>query len=234
MLEDNNIYCGDCYELIKKLPDNSVDLVLTDPPYRIHAESGGGLHNSHDWLRNVHSAGIDEFAPTKLLDNIERITKNFHAYIFCSKDLLREYIEWFEEKALNWEIIILSKANPIPTKNNKYLPDKEYCFFVRKPNSCYFNNNHRYDAYYTVKRIPVKPSEWGHPTEKDVSTIQDFIVMSTKPGDIILDPFIGSGTTAIACIRTKRQYIGIDIEQKYVDITNQRIKYELMQTKLNL
>jgi DNA modification methylase len=232
--ELDTIVCGDCLELMRGLPDKSVDLVLTDPPYEIHADSGGGLHNKRDWLRNVHCAGIDRFEPEAFLPEVERITKNFHAYIFTSKALLTRYIGWLDGKGCGWELIVYAKNNPIPTKSNKYLSDKEYCIFARKPGTCYFNNDNRYDAYFTVKHVNIHPSEWGHPTEKDLATIQDMVVMSCEPRGIILDPFIGSGTTAVAAIRTGRHFLGFEISPEYCAIANKRIKNELMQTKLEL
>lgn len=76
-LELNKIYCEDCLDGMQRIPDNYVDLVVTDPPYRIHAKSGGGLHNEREWLSNIHNDGMDEFEPKKFLEkNIFQI-KNF-------------------------------------------------------------------------------------------------------------------------------------------------------------
>ena len=219
--ENGKLFCGDCLEIMPELKDN-VDLCFTVPPYRIHAKSGGGLHNKRDWLKNVHNAG---------LDIIFKKVKPFPAYIFCSKDLLKDHISWFEFAGLNWEILIYAKRNPIPTKNNKYLSDKEYCFFVRTPGKCYFNNELQFCKYKTVQNISVTKNEY-HPAEKVVGYIIDRIETSTKELDTICDPFSGSGTTGIACERLNRKYILIEREEKYCEISAKRITQEISQLKM--
>ena len=95
----NKIVNGDCYKLLKDIPDKSIDLVVTDPPYRIHADSGGGIHNNRDWLKKVHDSNLDEFDPILFLSEIKRVLKTFNAYIFCSKDLLIDYISFANENS---------------------------------------------------------------------------------------------------------------------------------------
>jgi len=219
------LYHGDCLEIMPQL--EPVDLVLTDPPYRIISGQGGGLRNKRDWMKKVTAAGLDTFEPKRFMKRL----KNPHAYIFCSKDLLDEYIHIFKEQDLQWEILIYAKKNPIPTKGNKYLPDKEYCFFIRGGGNCYFNNNEKYEKYYTVKLISVTTNKY-HPTEKDPQFIQDRVLISTKEGSLVLDPFLGSGTTAMICERLKRRWIGIEIEEKYCEIAAKRIEQERKQLKL--
>lgn len=115
----------------------------------------------------------------------------------------------------------MSKRNPIPTKNNKYLSDKEYCIFIRE-GGAYFNNDLDYSKYYSVKQVNVTSNKY-HPTEKPLNFIKDLIRMSSRKNDIILDPFVGSGTTAVACKKTNRNFIGFEINRKYVDIANKRL-----------
>ena len=217
----NKIIEGDCLEVMKEIPDKSISLVVTDPPYEIHARSGGGLHNKRDWLKKVADKNLDTFKPELFLEEIKRVCKNFHAYIFCSKNLLSKYIDYFKKNNLNWEILIYAKRNPIPTKNNKYLSDKEYCFFVRDKN-CYFNNDLPFEEYKTVQYVNVKKNEF-HPTQKNLEFISILIRKSSKEGDVILDPYIGSGTTAIVAQQLNRQYIGIEIDSAYTEISRKRL-----------
>ncbi len=224
----NEVMHCDCIELMKKIPDKSIDLMLTDPPYTIHAKGCGGLHNSRDWLKKVHNAGIDEFSPNEFLTESKRILKKFHAYIFSSKNNLNDYITFFEKNDFNWEILIYGKRNPIPTKNNKYLSDKEYCLFVREKGGCYFNNELPFGEYKTIQLISVKPSQYGHPTEKDLDYIKKGILMSSKSGDLIFDPFAGSFTTAVACKFLKRNFISCDLEEDYCAIGDKRMQQQLL------
>ena len=220
----NEVVLGDCLEGMKMIPDQSIDLILTDPPYQIHAASGGGLHNTRNWLKNVHEAGIDTFSPTLFLEEIKRICKTFHAYIFTSKSLLKEYIDFFEQNGYKWELLLYFKSNPIPTKNNKYLSDKEYCFFVRDDN-CYFNNYAPYTHYRTVKEYAVTPNKF-HPTEKPIDFFRECLQMSSKNNELILDPFMGSWTTARACKDLGRRFIGFELEEKYCRVGEERLRQE--------
>jgi len=213
--------------MMKLIPDKSIDLVLTDPPYSIHAESDGGLHKTNPWLRNVHNAGIDSFNPYEFLKQCERVCKNMHAYIFCAKNNLKDYIDFITKKEWNWEILIYAKRNPIPTKNNKYLSDKEYCLFVRAKN-CYFNNNLEFEKYKTVQYVNIGNSEFNHPTVKNLEYIKDRILFSSNEGDLILDPFLGSGTTARACKDLGRRFIGIEISEKYCEIACDRLRQSVI------
>lgn len=208
-MEINKLILGDCYDHLKILPDKSIDLLVTDPPYRIHAESGGGLHNKRDWLKNVHDSNLDEFEPDKFLIEVQRVLKVFNAYIYCSKDLLIDYITFAKDNNYNWDLLCLCKKNPIPTKNNKYLSDLEYCMFIREKGA-YFNSALSYDKYYKAKSMNVKKAEY-HPTEKPFNIICDHIEISSKEGDLILDPFVGSGTTVLACKKLKRNYLAFEI-----------------------
>lgn len=215
----NKIVNGDCYKLLKDIPDKSIDLVITDPPYRIHADSGGGIHNNRDWLKKVHDSNLDEFEPILFLSEIQRVLKTFNAYIFCSKDLLTDYISFANGNNYNWDLLIMGKNNPIPTKNNKYLSDIEYIIYIREKGAC-FNNlkgKENFHKYKKIKMINVRPSQYGHPTEKPVSIIKDFIEISSNENDIILDPFSGSGTTVLACRDLKRQFIAFEIFKDFYE-----------------
>lgn len=232
MLKENTVYCGDCLEILKDVPDKSIDLLVTDPPYELGKNKGGGLYHKREWLKNVSKANLDNFNPHEFLNIIKPKLKIFNAYIFCSKELLVDYINFCQENGYKWDILIMAKNNPIPTKNNKYLSDKEYILFIRE-SGAYFNNNLPFESYFSVKRVNVKPSTFGHPTEKQESIIKSFIEVSSKENDLILDPFLGSGTTAVACLNTNRKFIGIEKEKKYCEISENRIKDTLKEKDCN-
>ena len=221
-----DLYLGSYLDIMPEI--KKVDIIITDPPYKIHAKSGGGLHNNRNWLHNVANAELDEFNPTVFLSKLKQYCN--HAYIFSSKNLLKEYIAWLDINNLSWDLIIMSKNNPIPTKNNKYLSDKEYCFFIRGKD-CYFNNNLSYDFFRSVKKVSVTPNTY-HPCQKDIGFINELLMISTKPEHVVLDLFAGSGTTGIACERLNRRYILIEKEEQYAEIAAKRIEAEASQLKL--
>lgn len=227
MIKENEIYFKDCLEGMKDIPDGSIDLLLTDPPYRIHAKSGGGLHNKREWLKNVHNANIDEFDPIDFLVAIRPKLKSFHAYIFCSKDLLIDYLYWIKNNDFNYEILIMGKNNPIPTKNNKYLSDKEYCLFIREPGKCYFNNDQPFQDYKTIQMVNVTKNEY-HPAQKDLDYCKRLLRISTRPNDLVLDPFAGSGTTLVACKQLGRRYIGFENNAEYFEKAKIRLSQDVL------
>lgn len=220
-MKSNELILGNCYEYFKNIPDKSVDLIVTDPPYRIHADSSGGLSDKRDWLKNIHNNNLDEFDPKIFLTEIQRILKVFNVYIYCSKDLLVDYITFAKDNKYNWDLLTLCKKNPIPTKCNKYLSDLEYCIFIRE-SGAYFNSNLSYEKYYKAKSMNVKKADY-HPTEKPLNIISDHVEISSKVGDLVVDPFMGSGTTIIACKKLKRNYIGIEIDPEFFEKAKMKI-----------
>lgn len=251
-LTKDKIICGNAYELIKQIPSKSIDLIITDPPYE-YGNNGGGCFGTkkrkyHKEYLSLYkqtgstketerlrisgdkdkqraslsplSKGID----LSILDEFCRVLKKINIYIWCSKAQIGKIINYFENKKCNIELITWHKTNPIPACNNTYLSDTEYCIFAREKGVKLYGN------YYTKKKYYVTPCNvadkklYCHPTIKPLEIIQNLIINSSNEGDIILDPFIGSGTTAVACANLNRNYIGFEIEQKYVDICNQRLK----------
>ena len=227
MTENYILYKGDCLEEMNKIPDKSIDLLLTDPPYEIDIK-GGGLAKKRDIYSNIEKAELNTYNPISFLSIVKPKLKEFHAYIFCSKNLIKDYIIWINENNLSWDLLIVNKVNPIPTKNNKYLSDREYLFFIREKGKCYFNNDLRFNYYRGVKSITVKKNTYGHPTEKNENLISELINVSSKENDIILDPYMGSGTTGSASINLNRKFIGIEKDNNYFDIAKRRIESNIL------
>ena len=130
-MEVNKIYNEDCLETLKKLPDNSVDLVIADPPYEIVSGGGGGCFGveQRDYHKGVKS--LSDGFENVILDECKRVLKVFNCYFFCSKDQVLQILLWAKENSMNTDILCYHKLNPIPTTNNKYLSDTEYILFMR-------------------------------------------------------------------------------------------------------
>ena len=175
----NNIYLGDAYELIKKVPDKSIDLIVTDPPYEIkglHEDTGllKGRKNSHNsQLRdNNLGDGID----IKILDEFVRVLKKINLYIWCNKEQIYDYLTYFvKERKCNWEMIIWAKVNPPPFTCGHYLKDKEYClYFWEKGVKVQPTFQSGKTVYLTKTNVSDKNS-FGHPTIKDIQIIENLI-----------------------------------------------------------
>jgi DNA modification methylase len=217
---------------MKELPDKSVDLVLTDPPYEQTFNGGGSLSKKYEY-RKKDLLPLSSFEPIQFLNEIKRVLKKTHLYAFTSKNLLDKYIGWAKENKYNWDILVWVKNNPLPSYNNSYLSDLEFVVFIRDKNVT-FNNGLEYNLYRKAMLDNVHKDKFGHPTTKHLWMIEKFLAISSNENDIVLDPFLGSGTTAVACIKTNRNFIGIEKEKKYVDIAQKRVDEELSQLKLTI
>lgn len=225
----NKITCGDSYELIKGLPDKSVDLIVTDPPYLIENTKAGGHSNlaksiqgmNNELANGILTQGIKE----EILDEFMRVMKVPNIYIWCNHKQIPMYLDYFVNKHnCSFDIIIWVKTNAMPLFNNKYLTDKEYCLYFRKGAYC---NPQSYEEAKTVYFQPINISDkqlFEHTTIKPINIISTLIKNSSKENDIVLDCFMGSGTTAVACLETDRKFIGFEIDEKWCKIANDRIQ----------
>ena len=228
-MELNKIYNEDCLIGLKNIPDNSVDLVLIDPPYDLCTLGGKAgtsklakqiIKLEKDLINNnlVNSFNI------KVLDELVRVMKNINIYIWCNTRQIPMYIKYFNlQLKCKLEIVIWNKTNPMPLYNNKYMNDKEYCLYFRKRGYCNPKNYEDAKTIYISKTNIEDKNLYQHPTIKPIDLIRKLIRNSSKENDIVLDCFLGSGTTAVACILENRNYIGFEINKKYYDISNKRI-----------
>ena len=229
MLKTNEIYLGDCLEVMKDIDDGSVDLIVTDPPYLIENTNAGGKSKLAKSIQGMNNE-IKESQLTKgfnelILGEMSRIMKNINLYVFCNHKQIPMYLDFFVKKhKCKFDILIWHKTNAMPLFNNKYLTDKEYILYFRKGAKCQPTS---YEKAKTVFYQPINAKDkkkYKHPTIKPLNILETIIGNSSSENDIVLDPFLGSGTTAIACINTNRNYIGIEKDENYYNIAKERIK----------
>ena len=227
MLEINKIYNEDCYKGIKKIPDNSIDCICTDSPYLIGSNKGeisdNSIGSNREYLKNVtHISNGFDFS---ILEDFKRVLKNMNLIIFGSKFQIKPYLDWIYENEYTWELIVWHKNNPTPLINSSYLPGCEYIFHIWK-------NRKLGGNYHTKSKVistNVIKNEFNHPTVKPIEVIIPLLINATDENDIVLDPFIGTGTTALACLDLNRQYIGFELDENYFKIAQNRIKgHELL------
>lgn len=225
----NKPLLSDAFELLKKLPDRSVDMVLTDIPYgEVNRESNG--------LRNLDKkkADIVDFPLQDLLKELDRVTKG-SIYIFCWFAQISEIITYFKTHDFSDRVIVWEKTNPSPMNaKTLYVSGIELCGFGKRKwvwatyNGWYQNTVFRYP---TAKKIPYNTQSWlQHTTPKNLALFKELILKSSNEWDIVLDPFAGSFTTAIASLETGRQFICSDREEDFITLGEARIK-EYKKTK---
>ena len=217
---------GDCLELMKDIPDKSIDLIVTDPPYKIIGNGfksvAGGFKNRDIFKNDIKN--IKDSFDFKILDEVERVLKKWNCYIYCNKDLLCDLICYFKEKSVFIDILTEHITNPIPFFNNTYLNDTDYILFIRD-SGVKVNGKYASKAKYKLKQTNKKDKKlYKHPTCKYVNLIETYITNSSEENDIVLDPFMGSRTTGVACVNTNRNFIGIELSEEYYNIAKERIE----------
>jgi len=220
-LEVNKIYNMDCLEGMKYIDDKSIDLVVTDPPYKLVQ---GGCTNKAVTLKgatNLKSGNVFSDNSIKFSDwipEVYRVLKeNSHCYIMCNDRNLKELLIESENagfKLLN--ILVWKKKRHSP--NRYYLKNAEFIVFLRKGKAKNINNMGTFQCL-EIDNVENKL----HPSEKPVKLMEIFICNSSKSGDTVLDPFMGSGTVAISAINTGRKYIGFEINKEYYEVAKHRI-----------
>ena len=214
---------GDCLELMKDIPDGSVDLVLTDPPYMIETV-GAGIYKRADKQYVKELDGIKDGFDEKVLDEICRVMKKINVYLFCSQKQIIPLIDYFvKKKNCNWNILSWHKSNPVPACGNKYLTDTEFVLFFREKGVKIYGEYKTKFTYYVTPLNQKDKKQYEHPTIKPIKILQNLIVNSTLENGVVLDCFMGSGSTGVACVNTNRRFIGIELDDKYFEIAKQRI-----------
>ena len=221
MLKINEVYNMDCMEAIKLLDDNSIDLVVMDPPYLLNLTKVKKTSSFNNYANEL--IGLKDGFDLKVLDLLIPKMKKINMYIYCSKRQVKDLIEYFTSKDCNYEILTWHKQNPSPLINNNYLPDTEYIIFAREKGVRLYGNYHTKRKYYISGVNQVDKKKYKHPTIKPLPFIENHIINSSKEGDLILDCYCGSGTTLVGAIKNNRNFIGFEIDKNYYEIAKQRV-----------
>lgn len=226
-METNKIICGDCLEELKKMDDASIDCVVTSPPYNL----GGDFHICNNGKRTTYGAyknfndnlpeNVYQANQIEILNELCRVTKENSFVFYVHKDRIKKSniispIEWI--KKTNWLIyqtIVLDMGATANVDKRRFFPVHEYVYILCKHKNTKLHNENKLTSVWKVKKTPRKIS--GHPATFDIKIPIECILASTSVGDIVLDCYMGIGTTAIAAKMTKREYIGFDIDEWYCE-----------------
>lgn len=222
---------GDCLELLKKIPDHSIDLIATDPPYLISTTNGGGTINNvkklNKSLADLKTVDITQGYDIELYgEEFIRVMKEINIYFWCNKVQIPDYFNFYVNKhKCKFDILCWHKTNALPTYSNKYLSDTEYLLYFRKGSGKCFPESYEDAKTFYIAPINHKDKkEFGHPTIKPLDITEKIIRNSTREGWLVLDPFMGSGTTGVAALNNNRNFIGIELDEGYFNIAKNRIE----------
>ena len=226
---------GDCFELIKNIESKSVDLILVDPPYLISRDSNFNKYSdetSKEMVNKYGSISIDFGEWDKGELDWDFLFKEYNRVLRDGGTLIIFYDVWKsteiksmadKHKFKQPRVCQWQKSNPVPINSKlNYLSNAIEYFFTfvkgKKPtfHSVYDNGVYRYPICHGKER-------YEHPTQKPLQLITDIVNKHSNPGDLVLDNFAGTGTTAHACILTDRKYIVMERDEKYFEIIKSRI-----------
>jgi len=231
----NKIHCGDCVELMNKMPAGSIGLIVTSPPYNLRNSTGNGMKNGNGgkWpnaklMGGYHTHEDDmpheEYVDwqRKCLKAMMRVLREDGAIFYNHKwrvqgGLLQDRSDIVKDFPVR-QIIIWKRAGGINFNPGYFLPTYEVIYLICKPN---FRLSPKANAQGDVWRIPQEDNN-PHPAPFPVELAQRCIQSTTA--SIVLDPFAGSGTTAIAAEMCRRHWIGIDLSKDYCKMARERIQ----------
>jgi len=212
-------------DFLAQQPSESVDLVVTDPPYKVTSRGGytsaGGMMLTKD-MRDGKVFKNNDVTIENWISDLYRVLKNgSHCYIMCNNKNLQSYIN--ATTAAGFHFV----KNLIWVKNNKimsqmYMSQFEYVLFLRKGQAKKVNNCGVSDVLFFDN-----PKQKDHPTQKPVELFSMLINQSSNVGDIVLDPFMGTGAAALACIHTNRDFVGVEIDETYYQSAKQKAMVDI-------
>ncbi len=249
LLPENEILAGNCIEVMGQFPENSVDLIFADPPYNL--QLGGDLHRpdnskvsavDDDWDKFKSFNDYDDFT-FDWLTSARRVLKpngsiwvigSYHN-IFRVGKILQDLGYWILND------IIWRKANPMPNfRGKRFTNAHETLIWASKSESAKYTFNYealkelndgiqmRSDWIFPIcsgsERIKGEDGNKAHPTQKPEAILHRILVASTKPSEIVLDPFFGTGTTGVVAKKLGRKYIGVEQEEDYIRIAKARLR----------
>ncbi len=239
------LHLGDCLEYMKSMPDKSVDAVITSPPYNKTGFRDGNAGGAHKWNADIaYSAYADNMPETSywawqldILDECNRVLVDGGSVFYNHK--VRRYngvahhpLTELTNTHLTFYQQILWEREGTVDRNSAYLdPTTELILWFVKGRP----KVNKADAFYKSEVWKIGYArDNSHPAPFPIKLPQNCMLLSTNPGDTIFDPFMGSGTTGVACVQTGRNFIGCELDPEYYAIAEKRIADAQLQTRMNI
>ena len=222
---------ADSFEYIRNIPDKSIDLILTDPPYNLSDYSTGNI--KLPWRSEINNdlAHWDKktFDPGRLVDDFIRILKPTGTiFAFCSYNLLGKWHQVFDDRFDTFQFMVWHKTNPVPKIYKAGFLNS--CELI----VCMWNKGHTWNfisqkEMHNFIETPIcmgaeRLKNPKHPTQKPVKVLKHIVEIASNPGDLVFDPFMGVGSTGTAALEMNRHFLGIEIDKNYFIAAKKRLK----------
>lgn len=221
---------GDCIEFMKTMPDNYIDLILTDPPYNIAQYSTGNIPLPKREALNNDIAKWDTIPidPRELLYDFKRILKpDGNIFVFTSYNLIGKWHEAFDPEFDTFQFFIWHKTNPAPKiYKNGFLNSCEMiiCMWNKGHKWNFTTQNEMHNFFESpICMSPERLKNPKHPAQKPTKLLKHVISIASNQNDIVFDPFMGVGSTGVAAKALDRQFVGCEIDKAYFEAAENRI-----------
>ena len=220
-MEDIKLYCDDCLNIMKQIENESIDLIVTDPPYLIKYKTNYRKNKDHDFCSEILNDDNEQLIVDYIRECYRILKNNTAMYMFCNCDKVDFFKQELENAGFKIKNMIIWVKNNWTAGDLKAQFGKQYeiIFLVNKGRKCF--NGKRITDVWMFDRISGKKQL--HQNQKPVDLLKQCILKHSDENDIIFDGFMGSGSTGVACIETNRKFIGVELDKKYFEIAKERI-----------
>lgn len=230
-IKQAEIWCADAFDKIRDIPDHTIDVILTDPPYNLGKYSTGNI--SVDWRSDFNNDiadwDLETFDPSLWLQEFVRVLKpTGNLFAFTSYNLLGQWHAAFDPVFDTFQFMVWHKTNPAPKfRKAGFLNSCELVV-------CAWNKGHvwnfgKQNEMHNFIETPIcmgheRTKEPKHPTQKPVRVLEHILKIASNEGDLVLDPFMGVGSTGVAAVNLNRRFLGFDREAPYVEAARHRLE----------
>lgn len=232
MMDNISIFNADAFVKLKDIPDASVDLILTDPPYNLGAYSTGNM--KFTWRKEINNDLAEwdqgEFDPAALKEDFIRVLKPAgNIFVFCSYNLIGKWHGIFDPLFDTFQFFVWHKTNPVPKfRKAGFLNSCELivCMWNKGHTWNFGKQNEMHNFFESpICMPPERLKEPSHPTQKPVGLLSHLIKIASNEGGTILDPFMGVGSTGVAALQSGRKFIGIEVDENYFNAAKNRLAF---------
>ena len=228
-METNKLYNDDCIKVMDMIEPSSIDCIITDPPYGMSFKSNS--RQDQELFPVIKGDDYDNtfYLLNSFINRAYRVLKdNSCMYCFCRFDIYPLLYDTIIKEGFNIKnlLIWVKNGGALGDLESSYINNYELVILAHKGRKILWDGGiGRSFAVITDKSLS---QDILHPTQKPLNILTQFIRDSTNKNDIVLDPFMGSGSTIVSCVKTDRRYIGIDIDERYYNITKDRLKVKTL------